>query len=69
MKKILLTSILLTVFVGASGCGHMYHKHGDCCAKHEAGKEASCCKEGGKCATDAKSSDGKAGCADCKKGS
>lgn len=63
MKKILATSILLTLFVTASGCGHMYHKHGDCCHK-----EASCCKEGGKCGTDAKPTDGKAGCADCKKG-
>ncbi|WP_409477370.1 hypothetical protein [Pseudobdellovibrio sp. HCB154] len=46
MKKILATSILFTLFVTASGCGHMSgHKH-----DHSSGAACACDKAGAKCA-------------------
>lgn len=46
MKKILATSILFTLFVTASGCGHiMGHKH-----EHGSGSACACEKSGAKCA-------------------
>jgi hypothetical protein len=46
MKKILATSILFTLFVTASGCGHMPgHKH-----DHGTGSACACEKSGAKCA-------------------
>lgn len=56
MKKILATSILFTLFVTASGCGHMMgHKH-----DHSSGAACACEKSGAKCACeggDAKASE------------
>lgn len=46
MKKILATSILFTLFVTASGCGHMSgHKH-----DHSSGAACACEKANAKCA-------------------
>lgn len=61
MKKILATSILFTLFVTASGCGHTTgHKHdhsGAACACEKANAKCAC--EGG----EAKASE--KGCAEC----
>lgn len=45
MKKILATSILFTLFVTASGCGHMSGHH-----DHSSGSACACEKSGAKCA-------------------
>lgn len=64
MKKILATSILFTLFVTASGCGHMSgHKH-----DHGSGAACACEKSGSKCACEshAKKEEKKAApCSDC----
>lgn len=70
MKKILATSILLTLFVTAQGCGHMGGH------KHDHGSEAACaceksnqaCKCGGH-DTAKKDEKKAAGCTECAKGS
>jgi hypothetical protein len=70
MKKILATSILFTLFVTASGCGHMMgHKHD---SSH---KDCACEKAGAKCACEGSSETAKkdqkkaSGCTECAKGS
>ncbi|AZZ37001.1 hypothetical protein CIK05_09410 [Bdellovibrio sp. qaytius] len=70
MKKILATSILFTLFVTASGCGHMYgsHKHDGgaaSCGCEKAGAACSC-EDHGTAKKDEKKS---APCAECAKGS
>ena len=61
MKKILATSILFTLFVTATGCGHMMgHKH-DSSAK----AECACDKAGAKCACDDGAKKDDKPCADC----
>lgn len=60
MKKILATSILFTLFVTASGCGHMMgHKH------DSSGAACACEKAGAKCACDDAAKKGEKGCTEC----
>lgn len=71
MKKILVTSILFTLFVTASGCGHMMgHKHGGShaeCACEKSGSKSCDDKEG--CSTAKKDEKKADGCKECEKGS
>ena len=61
----MLKQAIISVFVliTLSACAHKAGKHHDCAC----GKESPAKCEGGHCATEAKATEEKGGCADCKK--